>query len=564
MNKLLNLLKLGILFLGITVLLQNCEIDNDEVVEAEVSKNLDFKMERVTFKTIQEQSSISKSLSLIDKHLDKKKKTSNLSRKSAVQNDFTILTNDVIKIEKDSIITYTFQVEQNENSSGFQNFIIQQENNQFYYHLLLYSPNNDFINPSYDVKYTALNEADLDLSSIDLHARSAPAEEIDDGGTGNGDDDIQVCAVVTYEKCSVRGAANGHSPALQFDGSFCSGSATIVDLSYCPNYSYTGPIDTTNPVDTTPGDNTDTSNSSGGGSSGTSSASSNEVMTAPMLPNGDCPPGFTKNSEGICVAICTNDKTYNAATKKCECPDDKVEDSNGNCVEDDDCDTSKEDLKKVFPNLSDSDAALLASVINDKGKDFGIDSREDLWHFLSQAGHETGGFNTLNVTESTYWTTASKLALTYSKFTTDSVSASTNTNLYYANNYLQNSSGVANIAMCCKFGNGKVASGDGYKYRGRGLFQLTWKDNYSAFKIWYNNKYNPDIDPVKSPNIISTNDTLAILSGLWYYKTRVVDKITIDSTTTVSKVTSPINPKLKGLKDRKKKFQKVKDSINCK
>ena len=32
----------------------------------------------------------------------------------------------------------------------------------------------------------------------------------------------------------------------------------------------------------------------------------------------------------------------------------------------------------------------------------------------------------------------------------------------------------------------------------------------------------------------------------------------------VSKVTKPINPKLKGLKDRKKKFQKAKDSINCK
>jgi hypothetical protein len=333
-NKLLNLLKLGILFLGITVLLQNCEIDNDEVIETKVSKSLDFKMERVTFKTIEEENSLSKPLSLLDKHLDKKKKTSNFSRKSAVHNDFTILTNDVIKIEKDSIITYTFQVKQNKNLSGFQNFVIQQENNKFYYHLLFYSPNNDVINPSYDVKYTALNEVDLDLSSINLYARSVPAEEIDDGENGSGNDgNIQVCAVVTYEQCSVRGAANGHSPALQFDGSFCSGSPTIVDLSYCPNYSYTGPTDTTNPVDTTPGDNTDTSNSSGGGSSGSSSASSNEVMTAPMLPNGDCPPGFTKNSEGICVAICTNGKTFNAATKKCECPDGKVEDSSGNCVD---------------------------------------------------------------------------------------------------------------------------------------------------------------------------------------------------------------------------------------
>ena len=46
-------------------------------------------------------------------------------------------------------------------------------------------------------------------------------------------------------------------------------------------------------------------------------------------------------------------------------------------------------------------------------------------------------------------------------------------------------------------------------------------------------------------------------------KTKVVDEVTIDSTTTVSKVTSPINPKLKGLKDRKERFQKAKESINC-
>ncbi|WP_417195242.1 glycoside hydrolase family 19 protein [Bizionia sp.] len=207
---------------------------------------------------------------------------------------------------------------------------------------------------------------------------------------------------------------------------------------------------------------------------------------------------------------------------------------------------------------------MLASIINDKGKDFGINSDEDLWHFLSQAGHETGGFNTLNVTESTYWTTASKLAGTYSRFTMDSLQASLNENIYFAPDYLQNSSGVANVAMCCKYGNGDVASGDGYKYRGRGIFQLTWKDNYTAFKTWYNNNYNPDIDPVTEPEIIASNDTLAVLSGLWYYKTRVINEINIDSSTTVDNVTVKINSKSKkGLTDRKERFQKAKDSINC-
>lgn len=78
---------------------------------------------------------------------------------------------------------------------------------------------------------------------------------------------------------------------------------------------------------------------------------------------------------------------------------------------------------------------------------------------------------------------------------------------------------------------------------------------------WYSEKYDPDIDPVSNPDIISSDENLSVLSGLWYFKKRVIDKIPIDSLTTVKKVTKPINPRLKGLKDRKARFQKAKDSI---
>jgi len=133
----------------------------------------------------------------------------------------------------------------------------------------------------------------------------------------------------------------------------------------------------------------------------------------------------------------------------------------------------------------------------------------------------------------------------------------------YAGNYTGNPQALANVAMCCDFGNGNIASGDGWKYRGRGIFQLTWKNNYQAFKTWYNNKYNPDRDFVGNPDLVSSNDTIAILSGLWYYKSRVLDKMTVDSLATVDKVTKKINAARKGLKDRKERFAKAKDSIDC-
>ncbi len=94
--------------------------------------------------------------------------------------------------------------------------------------------------------------------------------------------------------------------------------------------------------------------------------------------------------------------------------------------------------------------------------------------------------------------------------------------------------------------------------------QLTWKSNYEAFQNWYNANNNPDIDLVTNPDLLSTDDNLAVLSGMWYFKTRVLDKISdFDTKATVSNVTKKINSAKKGFKDRKTKFEKAEDEINC-
>lgn len=237
----------------------------------------------------------------------------------------------------------------------------------------------------------------------------------------------------------------------------------------------------------------------------------------------------------------------------------------GVIIDADDCNTSKEDLKKVFPNASDDNLELLAKVINDKGKDFGIDSDEKLWHFLAQAGHEVGGefANGIGTTESLFYTTDSRLKIVFAKYfqqnATDTINKRKADSLY-----LRNSSRLGNYVYADRMGNGNEASGDGYKYRGRGIFQLTGKNNYEAFKTFYNNEYDPDIDPVTTPSLIKTNDTLAVISALWFYKTNVLDKITIDSLTTVKKITKKVNGGKKGLSHRKLLFKKAKDSITCK
>lgn len=227
---------------------------------------------------------------------------------------------------------------------------------------------------------------------------------------------------------------------------------------------------------------------------------------------------------------------------------------------DDDCNTSKEDLKKLFPNASDANLELLANVINAKGKDFGINNKEKLQHFLSQAGHEVGEFTGgIGRAENTSYTTKSRILKVFSKYfsETDTITKRK------PDNYVNNPSALANYVYCCRMGNGTEESGDGYKYRGRGIFQLTGKTNYSNFQNYYNSKYNPDRDFLNNPELLKTNDTIAIISAMWFYQKNVMNTVVIDSTTTVKKITKKINGGINGLSHRESIFNVAKDSINC-
>ena len=105
--------------------------------------------------------------------------------------------------------------------------------------------------------------------------------------------------------------------------------------------------------------------------------------------------------------------------------------------------------------------------------------------------------------------------------------------------------------------------GDGYKFRGRGIFQLTGKYNYQKFTTFYQSKYDSNIDFTTNPDLVATNIEIAVISALWFYENNVnSDSITSD--TSVNEVTKKINGGKKGLKHRKSLFNKTKIHINCK
>jgi putative chitinase len=89
--------------------------------------------------------------------------------------------------------------------------------------------------------------------------------------------------------------------------------------------------------------------------------------------------------------------------------------------------------------------------------------------FVAQVAHESGGFNF--VKENLNYS-AKGLRTTFKKYFADDSTAQ---------KYERKPEMIANRVYANRMGNGDEASGDGYKYCGRGLIQLTGKQNYTKF-----------------------------------------------------------------------------------
>ena len=191
------------------------------------------------------------------------------------------------------------------------------------------------------------------------------------------------------------------------------------------------------------------------------------------------------------------------------------------------------DISKLKGHIPDAVIAQLPDTI----AKFELNTPLRLSHFLAQAGHESGGFKAVN--ENLNYGAKGLLGIFKKYFPTEEK----------AKLYERKPEKIANLVYGARMGNGPEASGEGYKFRGRGYIQLTGKDNYKAFDAVVTESIvdNPDLVATKYP----------LLSAAWFFHKNGLHKIADQGATdaVVTSITKRVNGGTIGLDDRIKHFK---------
>ncbi len=187
--------------------------------------------------------------------------------------------------------------------------------------------------------------------------------------------------------------------------------------------------------------------------------------------------------------------------------------------------------------VSEADAEQYIDDLEETLPRFGIaNSKVRLAHFFSQVLHESGSmrFDSENLNYS-----AKALRAVFGKyFPTEAL----------ANEYARKPEKKASRVYANRMGNGDEASGDGWKYRGRGLIQLTGKDNYKAFAQWIG-----DAQIVEDPDLVASE--YAVQSAVFYWDKNNLNAIADEDD--VKKLTRRINGGFNGLAHRQELLNKA-------
>jgi len=191
-------------------------------------------------------------------------------------------------------------------------------------------------------------------------------------------------------------------------------------------------------------------------------------------------------------------------------------------------------LQSIFPGTKTSVLELYVDPLINTFDKYDINTSLRQAGFIAQVGHESSG---LRIIKENLNYSASGLKSVFKKYFPGDL----------AYEYARNPEMIANRVYANRMGNGDEESGDGWRYRGRGLIQITGKNNYSDLV----NEFNMNLEDV--PDWLETPEG-ATLSAGWFWNSRGLNEYA--DMEDIIEMTKLINGGLNGIDDREAIYKK--------
>ncbi len=198
-------------------------------------------------------------------------------------------------------------------------------------------------------------------------------------------------------------------------------------------------------------------------------------------------------------------------------------------------------LQSVMPRTSAATLAQFVPVLQSQLADYEINTPLREAHFIAQLAHESGGFEhqkeNLNYSDKA-------LRAVFGKYFPDEE---------IAKEYARQPEKIANRVYANRIGNGDEASGEGWKYRGRGLIQLTGKANYAKCAESIGS------DLVNEPDLICQKPAVSVSVACWFWQSKNLNKFADEDD--VTSITKRINGGLHGIEARREYLSRCKQVL---